>query len=145
MRINLGICVAYDWHYLALSLPPLYEISDSICLSVDRRGKSWSGTNFEFDKDAFLRLIEQIDKDKKIEVFEEDFYKASLSPRENELRQRHLMAEKMGLGGWHVQLDADEVLLEPTLFVQLLRKYEHVKYAVTIRAVWIHLFKKVEN
>lgn len=122
IQIKVGICVAYDWEYLKISLPLIYKHSDIICLSLDRNRTSWSGKKYVFDNDAFYNFINEIDTQKKIIVYEDDFYVSELKSIENDTRQRNMMAQKMGKGGWHIQLDSDEYFVDFKGFVNYLKK-----------------------
>ncbi len=110
--LKIGFTVAYDWKYLETSLPLVYDYADKICLSVDEANISWAGTPYLFNNDEFIQFIQQIDTQKKIIIYRDNFHLSELSPMQNEVRQRNLMAENLGKGGWHMQLDADEYVLE---------------------------------
>src|SRR3954466_6496597 len=119
--IKVGYCVAYDWKLLNFSVPQIYENSDLICISIDRERRSWSGKSFSWDQAAFEEMIDKIDTKRKIKIFEEDFSLPALSPMENEVRQRTMIAEFMGNDGWHIQLDTDEYFLDFFGFTKYLK------------------------
>lgn len=119
--IKTGFCVSYDWPLLKKSLSRVYNDSDVICLSLDKERNTWSGNRFSFDENAFYDFCKEIDKDNKIFLFEGNFSLSNLSARENCNRQRMLMAEKLGKGGWHIQIDADEYFLDFSGFVKYLK------------------------
>src|SRR5688500_11089456 len=110
--IKVGFCVSYDWEFLKKSVPRVYESADSICFSLDKRRVSWSGKKFDFDDEAFYSWVKEIDKDKKIIIYEDDFYNAHLTSLQNDSLQRTLMSKRMGEGGWHVQVDSDEYFFD---------------------------------
>ena len=144
--IKVGFCVAYDWQMLEFSLPLVYPEADVICLSVDANKTSWSGLKFQFDDTRFRDLISRIDVGKKIQVYEADFYDPSLTPMQNEVRQRNMIANFLGKGGWHVQLDCDEYFPDFKKFVAYLRSLPaRLIRHTNISCFWIHLFKKVED
>ena len=120
--IKTGFCVAYDWRLLENSLPPIYTCSDIICLAIDKDRKSWSGNHYEFNDDEFNKFIDHIDRDKKIIVYEDNFSKPELTARQNCNRHRTLIAEKMGEGGWHIQIDCDEYFTDFNGFTEFLLK-----------------------
>jgi hypothetical protein len=120
-EIKVGYCIAYDWHLLKYAIPTVYACADTICLSVDKEKRTWSGAPFIFDDFAFRSFVTSIDPQNKIFVYEDDFSLPNLSPARNEVRQRRMMAEKMGDGGWHIQLDCDEYFLDFNGFVNYLR------------------------
>jgi hypothetical protein len=142
--IKVGFCVAYDWPMLRQSLPLVYQAADFICISIDKEKISWAGNNFDFDERAFRAFIGSIDKKKKITVFEDDFHKPTLTPMENEVRQRNQMAARMGAGGWHIQLDADEYFTEFDSFANYLR-VSSLDAATNVSCALITLFKRTEN
>jgi hypothetical protein len=110
--IKVGFCAAYDWELLKESVPIVYPEADIICLSLDKKRLSWSGKPFPFNDEAFFSWVKQIDKDNKIQVYEDDFYSPGVNALENDSRQRTLMADFMGPGGWHLQIDADEYFFD---------------------------------
>src|SRR5947209_19632592 len=118
--IKVGFCVAYDWNLLRYSLPAVYNHADVICLSVDKNRKSWTGRSYSFDSDRFHEFLRANDPLKKIRLYEDDFSISTLSPMENEVRQRNLIAEFMGKDGWHIQLDTDEYFNDFRGFVSYL-------------------------
>ncbi len=141
--IKVGFCVAYDWRLLKYSLPAIYISSDLIYLSIDKDRISWSGNKFTFDENGFRNLIEDVDTESKIIVLEDDFHIERLSPMENEVRQRNKLADKMGNGGWHIQLDCDEYFVEFDKFVKYLHGIpKSMTRATNICCPWIVLFKK---
>lgn len=147
--IKVGFCVAYDWELLRKSLPLIYKDADAICLSIDKNRKSWSGRSYSFDAPAFFKFIQDIDQEKKIEVYEDDFYIPELSAIENDNRQRTLMAARMGKRGWHIQIDSDEYFLDFEAFVRYLVKMNPnptgLEKPVNINCNWISIFKVAGN
>ncbi|TGD82986.1 hypothetical protein [Hymenobacter wooponensis] len=143
-EIKVGFVVAYDWYLLEQSLPIVYEDADKICISIDKNRVGWSGKEFLFDEQGFRKLIKKLDYKNKIDVYEDVFYKPELTPIENDSRQRQLMAEHQGPGGWHVQLDADEYFVNFGKFAQWLRN-SSFSYPVNIICPSITLFKKLEK
>jgi len=145
-KVKIGFCVAYDWYLLEYALPPVYEAADIICLSLDINRTSWSGLTFAFDEKGFLDLVKRIDTQKKIVVLEESFYVPSLRPMQNEIRQRNRMAEVLGAGGWHIQLDCDEYFPDFGGFVNYLFSLPEKKSKdVNICCLWIVLYKQTKN
>lgn len=142
--IKVGFCVAYDWYLLKTSLPLVYPHADHICLSLDKDRISWAGISFPFDEEAFYSFIAEFDKDKKIAVYEDDFHQPSLSPMENEVRQRNKMASFLGEGGWHIQLDADEYVIDFNGLVRHLQTFS-LERPTNINCIFYNLFKKVSG
>lgn len=143
--IKVGFCVAYDWPMLRHALPPVYGHADVIYISLDNERKTWTGKYYAFDVDAFHEFIKGIDIDNKIKVYEDNFHLPELSAGQNEVRQRNMLAEQMGAGGWHIQLDCDEYFLRFSDFVSYLRSlsFKDPRYSVCCPLVTI--FKEVEN
>jgi hypothetical protein len=140
--IKVGYCIAYDWYFLNYSIPQVYEEADLICLSLDKSRKSWSGQSFNWDQEAFEAMIKRLDVKNKIQIFEADFFIPELSPMQNEVRQRNMIADFMGIGGWHIQLDADEYFVEFNRFVQFLRKFKSSR-KVNICCPLLNLYKQL--
>lgn len=145
-KVKIGFCVAYDWYLLEYALPLVYEAADIICLSLDINRISWSGLNYTFDEERFFEMVKRIDTQKKIVVLEESFYINSFKPMENEVRQRNRMAEIMGSGGWHIQLDCDEYFPNFGEFVQYLLSLPEKKTKnVNVCCLWVVLYKQTPN
>lgn len=147
--IKVGFCVAYDWELLKISIPRVYEQADILCLSIDSDRNSWSGKKYDFNETDFFEFIKSIDKDNKIKIYEDNFFDASRTPLENDNYQRNKMAEFMGEGGWHIQVDADEYFLDFNGFVKFLLNYNNnpkpTDKAVNICVNLIPFLKKVEG
>jgi hypothetical protein len=147
--IKVGFCVAYDWELLKNSVPIVYEQADIICLALDKNKKSWAGNPYEFDDKAFYQFVRDIDKDNKIIVYEDDFALPELNSRQNCNRHRMLIAEKMGKGGWHIQIDADEYFLNFRGFVDYLKQINPCptgkEKPLNVSCPFIPLIKKTKN
>lgn len=144
-KIKLSFCVAYDWDYLQYSLPLVYQEADEICLAIDKDRTSWAGNKFQFDEGGFQSLIKIIDIDKKIKLYQDDFHIPNLSPMENEIRQRSLMADFLGANdGWHLQLDSDEYFINFKGFVQYLKGL-NPKRPINVCCPWITLYKRIDE
>ena len=94
-------------------------------------------------------MLEYIDTEHKIKIYEDDFFVETLSPMQCEVRERNLLAKQMGKGGWHIQLDADEYFVDFKSFVNYLKNKSHLlkegKKGVNIRCFWIPLFKRTHQ
>ncbi|MDI9320102.1 MAG: hypothetical protein QM530_06445 [Phycisphaerales bacterium] len=144
-EIKLSFCVAYDWYFLQYSLPLVYKDADQICLSIDKERISWAGNRFEFDESGFRNLIKEIDTENKIRIYEDDFHLPQLSPMQNEIRQRKMMAAFLGVNnGWHLQLDSDEYFLNFPGFVQYLKKLKP-RRPINVCCPWITLYKRIDE
>jgi hypothetical protein len=142
--IKVGYCVAYDWYLLNYSIPQVYESANVICLSIDKNRQSWSGKPFNWDQQGFEAMLKKLDPLGKIQLFEEDFYQPQLSPMQNEVRQRNMIAHFMGKGGWHIQLDADEYFLDFKGFTNYLKKLG-APLKVNVSCPWVTLYKQVPD
>lgn len=147
--IKVGYCVAYDWELLKKSIPLIYNYADSICISIDKSRRSWSGQPYSIDENDFFSWLRKMDYDSKISIYEDDFYHSNLSSIENDNLQRNLMAKYMGAGGWHIQIDSDEYFLDFEGFRNYLLKINpfptgHEK-PINICCNLIPLFKKLKG
>ena len=143
--IKIGIAVSYDYQYLTHSLPLIYDFADEITLAVDSACRTWTGIQFSIP-DSFWTWIKQIDAQNKIKVYRDDFYLPKLNAMENGTRERNLMAQFMGGGGWHVTVDCDEYFPDFGAIVRFLRRHSAWTTPghppVDIGAFLIPLFKK---
>lgn len=105
--IKTGFLVSYDYEFLKIALPFVYKASDLIVLCIDQDRMSWSGNVFNFDETIF-EWVKSIDSSNKIKIYQDKFYSPDRSSIENDSFQRTKLAEFMGEGGWHIQLDTDE-------------------------------------
>ena len=147
--IKVGFCVSYDWELLKKSVPRIYKQADMICLALDKDRKSWAGNPYQFDDAAFYLFVRQIDVDKKITIYEDSFSLPDLNSRENCNRHRMLIAEKMGKGGWHIQIDSDEYFLDFQGFIDQLKRINPnptgSEKPLNVLACWIPLIKKTDD
>lgn len=148
-KIQTGYLVSYDYELLKTSLPTVYSDSDEIFIAIDKNRNTWNGGSFSID-DSFFEWIEAYDVDKKIVIYEDDFYVPELTTMECEIRERKMLAEKMGIGNWIVQVDCDEYFVDFKKFVADLRKYDSYlinpeKNPIQICAYWVMLYKYTAN
>jgi hypothetical protein len=147
--IKVGLLVAYDWELLKNSIPRIYNSADIICLAIDINRVSWSYNKFKFDNNAFNKWVAEIDVNNKIKIYEDEFSLKNLNARENCNRQRTMLADYMGKGGWHIQLDADEYFIDFNGFVDYLKKYnsnpQPTDKPINICVNFIPLFKKTND
>ena len=147
--IKTGFCVAYDWEYLKTSLPRVYASSDLICLALDKNRITWGCKRYAFDEDAFRQMVASIDEDNKIIIYEDEFSIQENNSRENCNRQRMMIADKMGKGGWHIQVDSDEYFLNFDGFVGYLKNLNACptgnEKPYNVLCNWIPLVKKLND
>ncbi len=148
-KIQVGFLMSYDYHLLKTSIPAVYETADSIFIALDENFKTWTGGNFEVDPE-FFNWLEQMDVDKKVQIYRNDFYNPQLTAMQNEVRERHLLALEMGIGNWLVQVDCDEYFVDFNNFVKDLRKLDPFldhpkKNKIQICGFTVNLYKYLEE
>lgn len=148
-KIQVGFLVSYDYQKLKKSLPPIYKDADEIFLALDFKLRTWTGNTFTID-DSFFSWIDEIDVDKKIKFYRDDFYVPELSPIDNDTRERKMLGEKMGIGNWIIQIDSDEIFIDFKDFVSKIRKYDHyldlpINKKVQFAAFHINAYKFLEQ
>ena len=143
-KVNVGFCVAYDWEYLKISLPLIYDFADRICLALDKDRISWSGRAYQLNFPEFQKAIRKIDVDNKILIYEDSFYVEGLSSMENESRERFLLNKFFEERAWMVQLDVDEYFLNFRDFSSILKNFLP-NNDVNIWCPTINLIKKLED
>ncbi len=119
-KIQVGYLVSYDYELLKNSLPTIYKESDTIFLAIDKNRKTWKGDTIEIKAD-FFEWIETFDIDHKIVIYEDEFFVPAFSTMQCEVRERKMLAEKMGIGNWLIQLDSDEYFYDFEKFVAYLK------------------------
>jgi|TARA_B110000114_G_scaffold185132_1_gene230966 hypothetical protein len=146
--IKVGYLISYDYELLFNSIPTVYKEADEIFLAIDKDRRTWAGNNFSLPN-TFFERIKELDTQKKITFFIDNFYIPSLAPMENEVRERNMLLKKMGKG-WLFQLDSDEYLYDFKSISQKLRTKNYlIKFnrllPVTLSGYWVILFKKNEE
>jgi hypothetical protein len=142
MTIKVGYLVAYDYAYLQLSIPTVYDHADTITIALDKSRKTFAGEPFTIDP-AFFAWLKEIDKDHKITLYEDHFYLPGMSTRDADVRKRNMLGKFMGDGGWHIQVDADEYFVDFARLVKELRGAEEIYKGrkVSFRVYWYTIFK----
>jgi hypothetical protein len=148
-KIQVGYLVSYDYELLKNSIPTIYANSDTIFLAIDKKRKTWKGDSIEINPE-FFDWIASFDIDNKIVIYEEDFFVSTLTAMQCEVRERKMLAEKMGIGNWLIQIDADEYFLDFKSFVTFLRSKNYFlknpeKNKIQISPFLINLYKKVDG
>lgn len=141
--IKVGYLVSYDYKYLEYSLPFVYEYADSINIAIDKDRKTWSGGNFDLPA-SFFEWLEKYDTDNKIRIYEDSFYVPQLTPMECDTRERNMLADFMGEGGWHIQVDSDEYFVDFRSFVEYLKSLD-IRVPVSIFAEWITIYRQKDK
>lgn len=148
-KIKVGFIVSYDYEYLFTALKPLYQYADKIVLAIDENRVTWSGNKYEI-KESFFEQIKAFDERNIIEFYFDNFYVSNLSPMECETRERNMLLQKLGKGGWKLQLDVDEYIYDFEIIKSFLHKnwYFNIFPNLTpmqFRGRLITLFKKVDD
>lgn len=148
-KIQVGYLVSYDYELLKNSIPTVYSESDTVFLAIDSNRKTWKGQTIEIKED-FFKWIEDFDTQKKIVIYEEEFYIEGLTAMECEIRERKMLAHKMGIGNWLIQLDSDEYFYDFRKFVSFLKTKNHLlinpeNKIVQICGFKINLYKYVDE
>jgi hypothetical protein len=147
--IKIGYLVAYDWKFLSNSIPLVYKNADVIVLALDKDCRTWAGNKFEFNRLEFDSFLSAVDPDHKIQVYEDDFYDSTLTTMQNEVRERNMLATRLGEGGWHLQIDADEYPVNFSAFIDLLKTIDpypqpaKISRPVNVCCNFITIVKKV--
>jgi len=148
-KIQVGFLMSYDYKLLKNSIPFVYEDSDSIFIALDKNFKTWTGDVFEVE-DSFFDWLSNYDIENKITIYKEDFYDSSLNPMENEVRERKMLASKMGIGNWIIQIDSDEYFINFKGFIQELKSRNKFlinpeNHKIQIAGYYINLYKHTKD
>jgi hypothetical protein len=139
--LSVVIPVAYDYAYLWPTLRSCYGIADEIILGLDAARLTWLKTSYAFDDAAFRAGLTEVDKEHKIRLVEEDFHRLETS-RQNATDERNRLSKLCAPKHWVVQIDADEVLLDPMRFRNWLLG---TWWNMNVMAQWITVFKRFEE
>lgn len=119
-RINAYVLLA-DPSYLRESILAYYSYVDRIVLSYDRSATSWTGTPLPVEQ--CLAIIDDIDIDAKCVRAPGDFARPEHRPLDSETSQRQQALDVASEGAdWVLQLDTDEVMLDPQAFFDMLER-----------------------
>jgi hypothetical protein len=148
-KIHVGFLLSYDYENLKKAIPPVYEAADAIFIAVDMEYRTWSGEKFEVSP-SFYQWLKKFDTQNKIQIYRDNFFIPELSAIENDTRERTMLSEKMGIGNWLVQVDADEYFIDFTGFVKSLRKYDRFlekpeRTPIQIAGFLINMYKYTEE
>ncbi|HVM32083.1 MAG TPA: hypothetical protein VMU88_03050, partial [bacterium] len=113
--------------------------AQEIILGLDRDRISWSKKPFAFDTQAFQKMIRELDPEGKIRVVERDFH-SQKNPEANDTHERNVLSMECRKGNWVIQIDADEVLLNPMEFKAWV---DSGKASGMVMATWLLVFKRI--
>lgn len=147
--IKVGYLLSYDYQYIFNSLKLVYDFADKIVISYDKDGKTWAGNDIHIPS-SFFEEIKKIDTKSKISFYADSFHIENTPPMSLETRQRNMLAEKLGKGGWHIQIDSDEYPVDFKELTSFLRKHKYLlknpeKTPVNFFVKLITLFKQTEE
>lgn len=147
--IKVGYLLSYDYQYIFNSLKLVYDFADKIVLCYDKDGKTWAGNDIHIPT-SFFEEIKKIDTKNKISFYADSFYIENVPPIDLDTRQRNMLAEKLGKGGWHIQIDSDEYPVDFKELTSFLRKHKYLlknpeKTPVNFFVKFITLFKQTEE
>jgi hypothetical protein len=148
-KIQVGFLMSYDYELLKKSIPPVYEMADTIFLALDYKKRTWSGNYFEVD-DSFYKWLKEFDVKNKIVIYEDNFYVPEITGIQNDTRERYMLALKMGIGNWLIQVDSDEIFIDFEKFVKRIRKYDSYlknpsKHPIQFAGFHINVYKYLED
>ena len=148
-EIQVGFLMSYDYKLLKNSLPLVYNAADSITIALDENLITWSGEKFEVEDDFFL-WIKSFDTEKKINIYRDNFFDPGLNAMENEVKERKMLASKMGIGNWLIQIDSDEYFVDFKKFTEELKlrnKYliDPEKNQIQIAGYYVNLYKYTDD
>lgn len=122
MRLHAYV-LAGDPAWIPESIGSYYGLVDAIVVSYDARHLSWSGSPLSVS--ASLRRLEQVDVEGKIRLLPGHHSDPGRHVLEVETEQRQAAVDAASEGcDWVVQLDTDEILLDPGTFLRCIRAAE---------------------
>ncbi|MFV8838745.1 hypothetical protein [Salinimicrobium soli] len=148
-KIQVGFLMSYDYKLLKNSIPFVYDHSDAITIALDENFRTWTGEKFKVDND-FFEWLKKFDTENKIKLYKDNFYDSGLDPMENEVRERKMLANSMGIGNWIIQLDSDEYFVNFKEFTQQLKRRNHYlinpeKNKIQIAGFYVNLYKYTDD
>lgn len=137
MRLNAYVMLA-DPSFLTASIRAYYALVDRIVVSYDENGRSWTGTPLPVD-DA-LALVRAIDTDRKCELHPGDYARDGHDAMDNDTHQRREALAAASAGAdWVLQLDTDEVLPRPDVFLRTLAHADQAgAHALEYPSRWLY-------
>ncbi|TLP97039.1 hypothetical protein FEF26_08015 [Nesterenkonia salmonea] len=122
MRVTAYVLVA-DPNFLSESLRSYYHHVDRIVLSYDKTSVSWTGTAIPVQE--CLDVIETVDTNNKCVHAPGSYARLDHDPLDNDTHQRQQALDLASEGAdWVLQLDTDEVMLDPEQFFRSLHRAE---------------------
>lgn len=141
-RLSFVTLVSYDAMFLPEVVGAYYAIADEVLLGLDKDRVTWSGKPFEVDLAAVKASLDALDVDKKIRWVEEDFHSAG-PPLACDTDERNRLSLRCKPGNWVMQIDADEVFLNPGEFKAWIDLQPEQPTALI--AYWITVYKALPD
>ena len=143
-NISFVTLISYDYELAFQAISRYYDIADQIILGIDIDRITWSGNKYKFDELAFDQFIKKIDAGGKISVIKKNFHLLQ-KPIDNDTSERRYLSEMCKDGNWIVQIDADELMLNPQEFKTYLDENEEALDGCALKAHWITVFKAFDD
>ena len=137
MKVNAYVLAADPW-WLENSIRSYYALVDRIVVSYDSDGLSWTGTVLPVED--CLSRIRSLDTAGKCEFIPGHFARSGHHPLDNDTFQRQCALREASEGAdWVIQLDTDEVLMDPDEFSRSLCEAERrAASAMEYPSRWIY-------
>jgi hypothetical protein len=129
--------LAYDYKYAFKSIRTYYDIADEIILGLDQDHISWSGNKYEFSEEDLGKFLEEFDTEKKIKVVRGNYHK-TIIPLRNDTDERNHLSTQCKDDNWVIQIDADEMALNPKEFSEWMAKTPEM---LAVKGKWITILK----
>lgn len=144
--IKVGYLISYDYFFALNSLKEVYQYADSITFCYDKDFRTWAGNIFSIP-DSFFEKLNELDVDNKISFYKDTFYLPDTNPMVLDTRQRQMLGNFMGDGGWHIQVDSDEYPYDFEKLACFLKSHAFLlknphKTPVNFSVKWINVFKE---
>lgn len=124
MRITAYVLLG-DPSFLRASIGSYYDHVERIVVSYDETGTSWTGTPLPIDE--ALGLVRDLDRAGKCELRPGAYAREGFDPMDNETHQRNVaLTQASEDADWVLQLDTDEIIPRPELFLRAVRRADAV-------------------
>jgi len=120
MRLNAYIMLA-DPAFLGPSVRSYYDLVDRIVVSYDENATSWTGTPLPIEH--CLQIVRELDVDGKCDYRPGHFGRVGFDPLDNDTYQRRTaLSQASEDADWVLQLDTDEVVPRPDVFLRAIQR-----------------------
>ncbi|GAA2982121.1 hypothetical protein GCM10010460_17470 [Microbacterium terrae] len=137
MRLNAYIMLG-DPAFLGPSVRSYYAMVDRIVVSYDENATSWTGTPLPIER--CLEIMRELDTEGKCDYRPGHFGRSGFDPLANDTHQRSIALAQAGDGAdWVLQLDTDEVVPRPDVFLSVLANADaSAAWALDYPARWLY-------